>query len=122
MSTLLLPLSKSENLKQKPPKGGFLLSVDNFLDNVGGVVYNNNVIVKNTKMTIQKVEEIILTCDVCCEPLQARAVFVRKKKGSGRFLQAKPNLFCPQCDKGFNLISRFKKQYAKQKRDSRIAL
>jgi len=66
-------------------------------------------------MTIQKVEEIILTCDVCGEPLRARAVFVQKKRGTGRVLQAKPSLFCPECDKDFNLISRFKKQYAKKK-------
>jgi hypothetical protein len=66
-------------------------------------------------MTIKKVDEIILTCDVCGEPLQARAVFIQRKNGGKKHLQSRPTLFCPACDKDFNLISRFKKQYAKKK-------
>lgn len=68
-------------------------------------------------MTNQKVDEIVLTCDVCAEPLHARAVFVEKKKGFGRSLQNGPTLFCPECDKDFNMLIRFKKQYAKIKKE-----
>lgn len=66
-------------------------------------------------MTIKKIDEIILICDVCGEPLKARAVFVQKRQGKGRVLQSRPKLFCPECDKDFSIITRFKKQYAQKK-------
>lgn len=66
-------------------------------------------------MTKKVVDEIILTCDVCGERLNARAQFIQSQRNGTSRLQSRPELFCPECDKPFNMIRRFKKQYAKKK-------
>jgi hypothetical protein len=73
-------------------------------------------------MSEKKVDEMILTCDVCGEPLRARAISVQKKMNNKFRLLSKPEIFCPECDKGFNLIGRFKKQYAKKKQEQKNSL
>ena len=68
-------------------------------------------------MTIQVEKEVVFTCDVCGERLNARAQIGKRNTNQHARLLSRPHLFCPECDKSFSLIGRFKKQYAKEKKE-----
>jgi hypothetical protein len=113
--TLLLPLCKFEQILKKPPKGGFFYAVDNSFVWWWGWWYNTNIIIKKSFMTNRIIEDVVLTCDICGDKLNARCRLVESRRTQQPRVITRPELFCEACDKPFNMISRFKKQHAQKK-------
>ncbi|MFZ2153987.1 MAG: hypothetical protein WAV16_02035 [Candidatus Moraniibacteriota bacterium] len=66
-------------------------------------------------MTEKQPTQMILTCNECHTPLNARAISSPALNKKTTFFRTKPELFCPKCDVSYNLIRQFKKQLHEKK-------